>query len=330
LEEYNLANHNKNPQTPRFSEAVTLLSGVSGGAVGNMFFASSYQNGSIPQDVLDRIIETAFSSGLSQAAKGFAYADLLRAVFPFWVPNVYRDRGQALEKAWMVNAGCASHEQSNNPAAALCNTLDKATLKGWQTDVVAGKRPALIFNATTVESGKRLAFSTSPYKPVPPVDPDAPSSVIDFSLEYPNSDVLISTAARLSSTFTYFSPAARPLPASSLNDRAKPTVDLYTPLSASDPMHLHVVDGGYYENRGIGALVAWLNEAVTELHEKNLPKHILVITIGAFPPNTNPKFAGRRGAIFQFEAPFLTRKPTGTGASCWSLERAAAVDRALR
>ena len=163
LEEHTLANHNKNPQTPRFSEAVTLLSGVSGGAVGNMFFASAYLNGSIPQDVLDRIIETAFSSGLSQAAKGFAYSDLLRAVFPFWVPYVYQDRGQALEKAWMVNAGCSSHEQSNNPAEALCNTLDKAKLKGWQADVVAGKRPALIFNATPVESGKRLAFSTSPY-----------------------------------------------------------------------------------------------------------------------------------------------------------------------
>ena len=71
-------------------------------------------------------------------------------------------------------------------------------------------------------------------------------------------------------------------------------------------MRLHVVDGGYYENTGIGALVAWLNEAVTELQEKNLPKQILVITIGAFPSNTNPKYAGRRGAIFQFEAPFLT------------------------
>jgi hypothetical protein len=71
-------------------------------------------------------------------------------------------------------------------------------------------------------------------------------------------------------------------------------------------MRLHVVDGGYYENTGIGALVAWLNEALTELHEQSPPKQILVITIGAFPSNANPKYAGRRGAIFQFEAPFLT------------------------
>ena len=77
-------------------------------------------------------------------------------------------------------------------------------------------------------------------------------------------------------------------------------------LSPSDPMRLHVVDGGYYENTGIGALVAWLNEALTELQGQDRPKQILVITIGAFPPNTNPKYAGRRGAIFQFEAPFLT------------------------
>jgi hypothetical protein len=306
LEKYTLGNPNGTPQKYRFSDAVTLLSGVSGGAVGNMFFASAYQNGSIPVNVLDRITKAALSSGLSQAAKGFAYSDLIRALFPFWVPHVYRDRGQALEKAWMVNAGCVSRRKDEDSTEALCNTLDKATLKDWQSDVVDGTRPALIFNATTVESGQRLAISTSPYKPVPPVDPTAPSSVIDFSLEYPNWDVLISTAARLSSTFTYVSPAARALPASELNDSAKPIVDLYTPLSASDPMRLHVVDGGYYENTGIGALVAWLNEALTELQGQALPKHILVITIGAFPNDANPKYAGRRGAIFQFEAPFLT------------------------
>jgi len=306
IESHFLHKRDGDPRSPRFCEAVQLLSGVSGGSVGNMFFASAYQNGAIPESLLPRIKEAAFSSSLSQAAKGFAYSDLLRAIFPFWVRKVYSDRGRALEKAWMANAGCPlkSHPRVPN---ALCDTLDQATLQDWQADVASGHRPATIFNATTVESGQRLAFGTAPYLPTPPVDPSAPSSVIDFTHKYPESNILISTAVRLSSTFTYVSPAARPLPANSLGNNAIPRTDVYTTPPPTDPLRLHVVDGGYYESTGLGALVAWLEQAAGELHNNGvrMPEQILVITIGAFPPDHNPQYGGRRGAIFQFEAPFI-------------------------
>lgn len=150
--------------------------------------------------------------------------------------------------------------------------------------------------------------STAPYKPEPPGDTSAPLSVIDFFTEYHGADILISTAVRLSSTFTYVSPAACPLAADSLDDNRKPTnVNL-----PGQVQPLHVVDGGYYENSGVGALVAWLNHGLDELTEKEKidpPKQILILTIGAFPPeeqNKNPRDPAKRGAIFQFEAPFLT------------------------
>jgi hypothetical protein len=38
-----------------------------------------------------------------QAVQGFAYADLRRALAPFLVHDVYHDRGEALERAWMAN-----------------------------------------------------------------------------------------------------------------------------------------------------------------------------------------------------------------------------------
>jgi hypothetical protein len=113
---------------------------------------------------------------------------------------------------------------------------------------------------------------------------------------------------RLSSTFTYVSPAACPLAADSLVHNCKPT-NFHL---SGDSQPLHVVDGGYYENSGLGALVAWLNHGLDELAKEEtirLPKQILIITIGAFPPeekNKNPRDSGKRGALFQFEAPFLT------------------------
>ena len=53
--------------------------------------------------------------------------------------------------------------------------------------------------------------------------------------------------------------------------------------------------------------MAWLEQAAGEFRDNGwrLPEQILVITIGAFPPDHNPQYGGRRGAIFQFEAPFL-------------------------
>jgi hypothetical protein len=69
------------------------------------------------------------------------------------------------------------------------------------------------------------------------------------------------------------------------------------------------VDGGYHENSGLGALVAWLKNGLEELaaqSSKRLPKEIIILTIGAFPDDKNPHVADQRGAVFQFEAPFLT------------------------
>jgi hypothetical protein len=281
--------------------------------VGSKFFVASYQNGTIPTGVLDRVKHAAFGSSLSEAARGFAYGDLLRAFAPFWVRELYRDRGEALERAWMKNAGCSPRPKSKEGERILCKDLDLATLQGWQEDVKHGIRPAVIFNATTVETGQRLAFATAPYSPEPilpkELDPSPPVGVIDFSATYSGADILISTAARLSSTFTYVSPAARPLPATSLKGNSKPSRESDVEASPRDSSNLHLVDGGYHENSGLGALVAWLKNGLEKLADKDrerLPAEILIITVGAFPADKNPRVADQRGAIFQFEAPSLT------------------------
>ena len=47
-------------------------------------------------------------------------------------------------------------------------------------------------------------------------------------------------------------------------------------------------------------------EELAQNDRRCLPAEILIITIGAFPAEKNPRLADQRGAIFQFEASFLT------------------------
>ena len=106
-------------------------------------------------------------------------------------------------------------------------------LSEWFDGVRTGKRPANVFNATLVETGDRLLFSTT-YMPVG--NPPTPPARWDFHEFHLNDqktqtlDVAVVTAARLSATFPYVTPAARP-------EEGGP-----------NKAHLHIVDGGYFHN----------------------------------------------------------------------------------
>jgi hypothetical protein len=75
-----------------------------------------------------------------------------------------------------------------------------------------------------------------------------------------------------------------------------------------DNLNLHIVDGGYYDNSGVTALVQWLHSGLSRLKStsKRLPKKILIIEINAFPSVKEKYVKEERGALFQFWAPFLT------------------------
>jgi patatin-like phospholipase len=168
----------------RFGPSVRLISSVSGGGIGAMYFVNQYQNGH-PAGDLSKVVRNAEASSLDDVAWGAAYPDTLRTVLPvFW-----SDRGQALEWAWKRDGGVATR------------------LADWRADVWNGKRPSNIFNATIVDSGERLLMGTSMLT----------SGVgrRNFEELYDRADLEVVTAARLSAGFTYVSPAARSdLPAS--------------------------------------------------------------------------------------------------------------------
>jgi len=96
----------------------------------------------------------------------------------------------------------------------------------------------VIFNATVSENGERFLIGSS--------DTASEGTLRFFDL-FPDSDIRVATAARLSATFPYASPLARA--------SAGPNANAY-----------HVGDGGYYDNSGLLSAVEWLRDAGEAVH----------------------------------------------------------------
>jgi hypothetical protein len=271
----------------KFARAVRLISSVSGGSVGSMYFSSRYQHdGNITQNLAE-IVADAEASSLEDVAWGLAYRDLLRVLFPLFC-STFGGRGRALERAWM-----------HTPEL---QQLLAAKLSDWFAGVRHGLRPANIFNATLTESGDRLLFSTT-YLPVG--ETDATPARWDFHQLYLNRgtketlDVAVVTAARMSATFPYVAPAARPT------------------AEGPEIPQLHVVDGGYFDNYGMATLLEWLDNGLTKLkrqqdrgkNDRFSKLKVMIVEIHETPDPHRlvpPRVRQKRSWFFQTYAPLLT------------------------
>src|SRR5437016_2369534 len=179
-----------------FRPAAPLVTGASGGMVGAMVRVASLCAG-----------KNAFRTdgvtgdGLTAVARRLAFGDVPLAFLPLANED---NRGQALEDAWRVHGG-----------PALDMTF--AELRGGEQD---GRWPSLVFSPILVEDGRRLLISN--------VDLSAAAQNLVHWIEQPRAldlastsayhlaDVVpggldrlpVRTAARLSSSFPYVSPAA--------------------------------------------------------------------------------------------------------------------------
>jgi len=247
-----------------FGDSVRLISAVSGGSVGAMYFVNEYDSngGGLTQNAadLEDAVKHAEASSLDDIAWGLVYPDFLRIFLPVFK---HLDRGRALEAALT--------RELPNRSGHLSSPLGE-----WRGGVLNGWRPAVIFNATIVESGQRFLLGTTDLKPA-----DGRTSLRDAEFpQFANRDIALVTAARLSATFPYVSPAARP--------------DIQAP-------QIHVVDGGYTDNYGMATLLAWLDEALSG--PDNPISRVLIIEIRASPPVAEPPALHWRGWPFQAYAP---------------------------
>jgi hypothetical protein len=270
---------------PDFTRSVGLISAVSGGSVGAMYFLANgdWDSQEAPFDAAarGRTLTMSRASGLEATAWGMAFPDLMRALAPYAVGGEV-DRGWAIEKAWQAQLGAA-------PAAAGGDLR----LRDWVEPVRLGRMPVPAFNCTLVETGQRLVIS-----PVRGEHPDSAINARDFFQLYPGdqADLRVTTAVRLSATFPYVSPVSRP----------------GRPGGAVDPQNdYHVADGGYVDNEGVFTVVDWLGQL---LHYYEQPENrgrrpfdrILVIRVQPFPyaaagpPGTN------EGWLYAALGPVLT------------------------
>jgi predicted acylesterase/phospholipase RssA len=240
------------------ARSVRLISSVSGGSIGTMYYVGAFEDGTIDKTkIRQKVFEPSTVSVLDDIAWGMVYPDFVRIFLPFfgWV-----DRGWAAENGWL-----------------RFGSLDRG-LSSWRPLTKQGKLPAVIFNATIEETGGRFLMSTTD------LTSHAKGRGSFYDL-YPDSDISIVTAARLSASFPYVSPAAR--------------IKLCVPTSKA----YHFVDGGYYDNYGVSSLIDWLNEAT---QGQGSVKHILILQIRG--PIALEETAAKRtgGLLYQLAAPLST------------------------
>ncbi len=167
-----------------FHDHVALVSAVSGGAVGAMYYidafhlASPTDDGRPDADDMASIVDRSADSSLSAVAWGLVFLDFNRPIFGRWLGA--HDRGWALERQWD-------------------RRLDHTgtTIGSWADGVRAGWRPVPVFGATEQETGARLALT-------PVAMPDGGTGGVH------GRDLRVVTAARLSAAFPYISPEPRP------------------------------------------------------------------------------------------------------------------------
>ena len=301
---------------PNFRQELRLISSVSGGSVGSAHYVSALPDDKDKQlsaEALQEIVEDSMKSSLAVTSYGVAFPDFRRALVPIWVDQEF-DRGRLLEADWRKIA----NERRGKDRRRL------VSLSEWRAAIAQGNKPAVIFNSTVMETGERIAITPlsslksawagekcDDAKPYPDRHSYA-RTLSEFLGQADHYDIDVWTAARLSATFSYVSPAVRAAFAERQDNivsgrrlpprRQEPqkkrlckeaqVKHTETEKSAEEQPQpegteanglLHLIDGGYHDNYGVASALDWL-AAVLENKNVDLPfTHIALVEIRAKP-----------------------------------------------
>lgn len=126
-----------------FTKSIGFISSVSGGSVGTMYYLDRFDpNKTYPdRNEFENIFKSATEDSLDAVGWGLAYPDLWRIIgLPFLAPKMC-DRAAAMVTDWQ---------------GELKNPNSKQFLSTWGEQILNGKIPIPIFNATLVEDGRRF------------------------------------------------------------------------------------------------------------------------------------------------------------------------------
>ncbi|MEH2398554.1 hypothetical protein [Nostoc sp.] len=265
-----------------FTKAIGLISAVSGGSVGTMYYLDHFNKDGFLEESEQKIsnkTKTKVTASFYAATKdsldavgwGLVYLDLWRFIgFPFLVSPEF-DRGTAVEIDWQ---------------GEMKDRNKIKTFGTWRKQIFDGEIPIPVFNATLVENGQRFLMTPVTFGNV------CEKNYVEFNTLFKDYDMNVVTAARLSATFPYVSPICR------------------SSEDIPNQHNYHVADGGYFDNSGFVTAAEWLDEHLNEWSaENNLNiKRVLILQINPFPfpeSDSMENVQGNRGWFMATLGPLL-------------------------
>ena len=237
---------------PTFNQRLFLISGVSGGSVGALFYRAALAAAPNDGTKIKEITKAAASGDfLSPALASMFIRDL--------IPGLpLSDRAEALERAWSesFDQACGlklNKEPSGKPKPCPIR-LEGGFLELWKN----GPRwPALVLNGTVVETGGRVVASSlkldcnnGPHCYV--------ADIVDI-MRYEKRDLVASSAADVSARFPVIGPSG-------------------TAKFDEEGTVRSVVDGGYFDNFGAVTLTQIMAELEPAFRENKLVPIVIQIT----------------------------------------------------
>lgn len=294
---------------PELADQIGLLSTISGGSVGAAFYLAEALEAGHPGNpaALERAYRESVASSLASAAYGFALIDFWR-IFGGPIFRRDTDRGILLQEAWRASFESAGPDRQGD-----------LRLSDLREPIAAGELPAIIMSATSMETGRRIMLTPLD---LPGVGRELPTQLISRGMTLgeflgpdcpPDPDLDLWTAARLSSTFAWVSPAAR-----ARGGGCGPGVDSQ-----------HLIDGGYFDNYGVASALDWLDlvldcrwrssdnaalpEGAERCHQELGFDRVAVVRLNAFAWKDPAEVPGDDGAVSALLGPVLGLASIRTG-----------------
>jgi hypothetical protein len=247
---------------PGFHRHIRIMSGASGGMLGAAVYRTWLRDlheleakrpaNATPAEIARDIEKSAapYREGLAQdflspLTQALAFKDIPMG---FLCPRGYADdRGRRLEQAWNKY---------------FPRTLD-SSFDELRDEEKNGRFPSLIFSPMMVEPGRPLLISTIDLTHIASAARDEPYPHrirgVEFMKLFPREgwNLRLGTAARLSASFPFFTPAV-----------SLPTLP-----------GLRVVDAGYYDNYGVSVGLAWLQANIATKRFSNYAGDVILLEL---------------------------------------------------